>query len=110
MMPLLRFILFTDAHWIVQVKFTDFKIQNIVATADFKFPIKLEDMCTSHAQFSSYEPELYPGLIYRMVSPRVVLLVFVNGKVVLTGRKELNIVDIGFASHVIVWQLYCFRC
>lgn len=38
-----------------------------------------------HGQFSSYEPELYPGLTYRMVMPRVVLLIFVNGKVVLTG-------------------------
>lgn len=36
----------------------------------------------------SYEPELFPGLIYRMVKPRVVLLVFVSGKVVLTGAKE----------------------
>ena len=38
-------------------------------------------------QFSSYEPELFPGLIYRMVKPRIVLLIFVSGKVVLTGAK-----------------------
>ncbi|KAJ8681259.1 hypothetical protein QAD02_017046 [Eretmocerus hayati] len=70
------------------VKFTDFKIQNIVATADLKFPIKLESLNQMHGQFSSYEPELYPGLIYRMVLPRVVLLIFVNGKLVLTGAKN----------------------
>ena len=34
----------------------------------------------------SYEPELFPGLIYRMVKPRIVLLIFVSGKVVLTGE------------------------
>ena len=34
----------------------------------------------------SYEPELFPGLIYRMVRPRIVLLIFVSGKVVLTGN------------------------
>ena len=34
---------------------------------------------------NSYEPELFPGLIYRMVRPRIVLLIFVSGKVVLTG-------------------------
>jgi len=50
-----------------------------------KFPIKLELLYQFHGQFSSYEPELYPGLTYRMYSPRVVLLIFVNGKVVLTG-------------------------
>ena len=32
-----------------------------------------------------YEPELFPGLIYRMLVPKVVLLIFVSGKVVLTG-------------------------
>lgn len=41
-----------------------------------------------HGQFSSYEPELYPGLTYRMVMPRVVLLIFVNGKIVLTGMFQ----------------------
>lgn len=35
---------------------------------------------------NSYEPELFPGLIYRMVKPRIVLLIFVSGKVVLTGK------------------------
>ena len=34
---------------------------------------------------SSYEPELFPGLIYRMMHPKIVLLIFVSGKVVLTG-------------------------
>lgn len=33
-----------------------------------------------------YEPELFPGLIYRMKVPKVVLLIFVSGKVVLTGE------------------------
>ncbi|KAL0102972.1 hypothetical protein PUN28_018344 [Cardiocondyla obscurior] len=70
------------------VKFSCFKIQNIVATCDLKFPIKLENLNHMHGQFSSYEPELYPGLTYRMVVPRVVLLIFVNGKVVLTGAKN----------------------
>ena len=35
-----------------------------------------------------YEPELFPGLIYRMKEPKVVLLIFVSGKVVLTGRSR----------------------
>lgn len=33
----------------------------------------------------SFEPEVFPALIYRMVKPRAVFLMFVNGKVVLTG-------------------------
>jgi transcription initiation factor TFIID TATA-box-binding protein len=34
-----------------------------------------------------YEPELFPGLIYRMKQPKIVLLIFVSGKIVLTGAK-----------------------
>ncbi|GAA6038363.1 hypothetical protein JCM8097_007611 [Rhodosporidiobolus ruineniae] len=68
-------------------KFTDFKIQNIVGSCDCKFPIRLEGLAFAHGHFSSYEPELFPGLIYRMVQPKVVLLIFVSGKIVLTGAK-----------------------
>lgn len=69
-------------------KFTDFKIQNIVGSCDVKFPIRLEGLAFAHGTFSSYEPELFPGLIYRMVKPKIVLLIFVSGKIVLTGAKQ----------------------
>ncbi|KFP85930.1 TATA-box-binding protein, partial [Apaloderma vittatum] len=69
-------------------KFLDFKIQNMVGSCDVKFPIRLEGLVLTHQQFRGfYEPELFPGLIYRMIKPRIVLLIFVSGKVVLTGAK-----------------------
>lgn len=68
-------------------KFSDFKIQNIVGSCDIKFPIRLEGLASHHHTFSSYEPELFPGLIYRMMKPKIVLLIFVSGKIVLTGAK-----------------------
>lgn len=34
--------------------------------------------------------QLFPGLIYRMIKPKVVLLIFVSGKIVLTGAKVIN--------------------
>lgn len=69
-------------------EFMDFKVQNIVGTADVGFPIRLEGLVYAHSAFASYEPELFPGLIYRLVSPRVVFLIFVSGKVVITGAKK----------------------
>ncbi|XP_002127120.2 uncharacterized protein LOC100177214 [Ciona intestinalis] len=77
-------------------KFIDFKIQNMVGSVDVKFPIRLEGLVLAHSQFSSYEPELFPGLIYRMVKPRIVLLIFVSGKVVLTGAKVYNEIEEAF--------------
>lgn len=71
-----------------QVKFSEFKIQNIVGSSDVRFPIRLEGLAASHSKFCSYEPEMFPGLIYKMASPKIVLLIFVSGKIVLTGAKE----------------------
>ena len=45
-----------------------------------------------------YEPELFPGLIYRMVQPKIVLLIFVSGKVVLTGAREMPAMRAAYAS------------
>jgi transcription initiation factor TFIID TATA-box-binding protein len=77
-------------------KFKDFKIQNIVGSCDVKFPIRLEGLAYSHAAFSSYEPELFPGLIYRMKVPKIVLLIFVSGKIVITGAKVISHFSLGF--------------
>lgn len=71
-----------------QVKFAEFKIQNIVGSCDVRFPIRLEGLAASHSKFCSYEPEMFPGLIYKMAQPKIVLLIFVSGKIVLTGAKE----------------------
>ncbi|CAD5121289.1 DgyrCDS9818 [Dimorphilus gyrociliatus] len=81
-----------------EAKFLDFKIQNMVGSCDVRFPIRLEGLVLTHQQFSSYEPELFPGLIYRMVKPRIVLLIFVSGKVVLTGAKVRKEIDDAFEN------------
>ncbi len=66
----------------------EFKIQNMTATCDVGFPIRLEGLIYAHSANATYEPELFPGLVYRMVDPKVVLLIFVSGKVVITGAKD----------------------
>lgn len=69
-------------------KEVDFKVQNIVGTSDLGFPIRLEGLVYAHSNFASYEPELFPGLIYRFLNPKVVFLIFVSGKIVITGAKK----------------------
>jgi transcription initiation factor TFIID TATA-box-binding protein len=71
------------------VKFSEFTVQNIVASCDVKFPIRLEGLASSHLRYCSYEPEMFPGVIFRMESPpKIVLLIFVSGKIVITGAKN----------------------
>jgi transcription initiation factor TFIID TATA-box-binding protein len=62
-----------------------FSRADIVASCDVEFPVRLEALALEHHRFSTYEAELFPGLVYRMVQPKVVLLIFVSGKLVLTG-------------------------
>ena len=71
-------------------QFRDFKVQNLTATCDAGFPIRLEGLIFAHQACATYEPELFPGLIYRMPNPKVTLLIFVSGKCVLTGAKTLE--------------------
>lgn len=61
-------------------------IQNIVASVDLKGKIHLEEAARQLTQ-SMYEPEQFPGLIYRMRKPKTVILIFSSGKLVCTGAK-----------------------
>lgn len=63
------------------------KIQNIVASASLEGRIDLERSVYS-LERTMYEPEQFPGMVYRMSDPRVVILVFANGKLVVTGAKR----------------------
>jgi transcription initiation factor TFIID TATA-box-binding protein len=63
------------------------QIQNIVASANLGAIIDLERAALA-LPGSMYEPEQFPGLIYRMEKPIVVLLIFSSGKMVITGAKR----------------------
>ncbi|ABN70413.1 TATA binding protein of transcription factor TFIID [Staphylothermus marinus F1] len=68
------------------------QIQNIVASGDINAYINLE-RAAYLLEDSMYEPEQFPGLIHRMREPRVVLLIFSSGKMVITGAKEESEVE-----------------
>lgn len=87
-------------------RFTEFTVQNIVASCDVNFPVRLEGLARAHSDFCSYEPELFPGLIYRMMKPNIVLLIFVSGKVVLTGAKVRQEIYDAFNNIYHVLQLF----
>jgi len=69
----------------------ELKIQNIVASANLNGMIDLEKSTYTLGR-TMYEPEQFPGLIYRMDDPKVVILIFASGKLVCTGaRKEEDV-------------------
>jgi transcription initiation factor TFIID TATA-box-binding protein len=69
------------------------EIVNIVASGNLADAIDLERSAYSLGR-TMYEPEQFPGLIYRVDDPKVVFLIFASGKIVCTGaRKEEDVYE-----------------
>jgi transcription initiation factor TFIID TATA-box-binding protein len=64
-------------------------IQNIVASAELGGEIDLENVVYKLKRVM-YEPEQFPGAVYRMDEPKVVFLLFSAGKLVCVGAKKEN--------------------
>ena len=69
------------------------EIVNIVATAHLGVRIPLEKM-TEHLEGTEYEPEQFPGLVYRIKDPKAATLIFSSGKVVCAGARSIEDVNI----------------
>ncbi|MHA2131652.1 MAG: TATA-box-binding protein [Promethearchaeota archaeon] len=66
-------------------------IQNIVASGDLHTNIDL-NMAAIVMEYTIFDPETFPGLIYRMQDPKTVFLIFSTGRIVCTGAKQKEIV------------------
>ena len=76
------------------IKFKNFKIENVVASCDVNFQIQLTKLSLKlkliNNKNCSYEPDIFPGLIYHMQDPKICLLIFKSGKLVFVGAKQRN--------------------
>jgi len=66
------------------VQFLNFRITNIVASADLGFCPRFTNFYNKNIKFVDYSPEIFPGLIYRS---GVTVIVFKSGKIILTKAK-----------------------
>ena len=65
-------------------------VENIVASTQIEAKVKLNlEHIAYNLENAEYEPEQFPGLVYRISDPRVAFLLFGTGKIICTGaRKE----------------------
>jgi transcription initiation factor TFIID TATA-box-binding protein len=68
------------------------QIENIVASAKLDANLNL-DTIAFNLENSEYEPEQFPGLVYRMDNPKVAFLLFGSGKIVCTGARSVEDVN-----------------
>ncbi len=77
----------------------DIEVQNIVASSDLKQEINLNAVAISLGlERVEYEPEQFPGLVYRLDVPKVVVLLFGSGKLVCTGARQPSDVEVAVAK------------
>ena len=79
----------------VKVKITiepEIKVQNMVASGALGFALNLNDLVMKLRNVE-YEPEQFPGLVYKIKEPKASFLLFSNGKIVCTGVKSRKEAD-----------------
>ncbi len=67
----------------------EIEVQNIVASSNLGSYLDLKAIALAFGlETVEYEPEQFPGLVYRLQEPRVVMLLFSSGKLVCTGGRK----------------------
>ena len=67
----------------------EIKVQNIVASTTFAKKLDL-DVISQSLEEAEYEPEQFPGLVYRLVNPKTATLLFSSGTANCIGAKNVE--------------------
>jgi len=68
-------------------KVFDIQIENMVASSQLSSTLSLEELAMS-LDNAEYEPEQFPGLVYRITDPRISFLLFSTGRIIITGAQS----------------------
>jgi transcription initiation factor TFIID TATA-box-binding protein len=77
----------------VDIASIEHKVQNLVVSANLGYEVNI-DVAATELDNVEYEPEQFPGLIFRVVEPKCVVLVFTSGKINVVGAKVWEHIDI----------------
>nr|WNS68460.1 TATA-box binding protein [Trichomonas gallinae] len=90
------------------VKLIDFKISSIVAVVNAQFNIQIGAIAVAdgHSKFCDYRPDRFAGLVYRLVQPKVTMLIFQSGSIILNAK---SVDDLDYASEWVYPILQNFK-
>ena len=71
----------------------EFQIRNIVGSATLPFKLDFNAFCRAYPRNAIYEPELFPGLHFRLDAGNIVCILFTSGKLIITGSKSQNEIE-----------------
>ncbi|XP_013388598.1 TATA box-binding protein-like protein 1 [Lingula anatina] len=73
------------------VKFASFRVVNVLATCILPFAIRIQTFSDENRNNASYEPELHPGVTYKIKDPKATLKVFSTGSITVTAPRVSNV-------------------
>uniref|UniRef100_A0A1B6DYM7 TATA box-binding protein-like 1 n=1 Tax=Clastoptera arizonana TaxID=38151 RepID=A0A1B6DYM7_9HEMI len=68
-----------------RTRFTNFRIVNVLGTCSMPFAIKINSFSERYKTQAEYEPELHPGVTFKMVNPKATLKIFSTGSITVTA-------------------------
>ncbi|EDW78214.2 uncharacterized protein Dwil_GK16294 [Drosophila willistoni] len=87
-------------------RFQNFRIVNVLGTCSMPWAIKIVNFSERHRDNASYEPELHPGVTYKMREPKATLKIFSTGSITVTAA---SVNDVEAAIQHIYPLAYEFR-
>ncbi|XP_046877517.1 TATA box-binding protein-like 1 isoform X1 [Hypomesus transpacificus] len=74
-----------------KVRFSDYKVVNVLAVCSMPFSIRLIDFTKNNRPIASYEPELHPAATYRIKHLKATVQVFSTGSLTITGPNVQSV-------------------
>ncbi|KAK3091572.1 hypothetical protein FSP39_020899 [Pinctada imbricata] len=74
-----------------KVRFSNYRVVNVLGTCSLPFRIRINEFSKKYPREASYEPELHPGVTYKIPSPKATLKIFSTGSITVTAPRVANI-------------------
>lgn len=85
---------------------TNYQIVNVVAKASVPYELLLGQLAKEQREHCRFNPEEFPGIVYKMNDLNITLLIFSSGKIVISGGKSVASTQTAFARIVDILQKF----
>nr|CAD7424351.1 unnamed protein product [Timema monikensis] len=89
-----------------KTRFNNFRVVNVLGTCSMPFAIRITPFSERYKNAANYEPELHPGVTYKLKEPKATLKIFSTGSVTVTAP---SVADVQAAIEHIFPLVYEFR-
>ncbi|XP_075212090.1 TATA box-binding protein-like 1 [Lycorma delicatula] len=74
-----------------KARFTNYRVVNVLGTCSMPFAIRITAFSEKYKEFAEYEPELHPGVTYKLKKPKATLKIFSTGSITVTAPSVADV-------------------